>query len=478
MSIYYLRSFCLCLILAFSPSLRAANYYVRTDGNNANAGTSDTAGGAWLTVQKAATTMVAGDTVNIRPGTYSEHVVPANNGSNGSPITYQGTGYISGVIDTTIIVGSFEIAKAYTNLRGFRCNGYGATYALLFYTAGGSNCNASYLELEAVAGGSDGLGGDLRNVYVYYVSPPSDDTFHGLRILNPQNTGVAVSGDRHIIENCLFTGTGKGLTNDNDAIRANGDGIIVRNNTFDSWLKSPGSSGHVDIFQTFSVFGQSYYCTNFLFENNLVINCPDCQIFYIEDQSLVDLVRYLTFRNNIYVNVGGAGQTHAKDTYVYNNTFYSCGQNTGSPLLFRGDATHNYADNGQVFNNIFIECGANPASPINGWYGLDNVTNFSGDYNLVIGTGAGTSKTGFVTGGLETHGINGYDPLLNASWQPTVGSPVIGKGTDLSATFTDDYAGNIRTVPWDMGAYKYTGDSLHTAIIGGAVKFGGSSSLH
>jgi len=32
----------------------------------------------------------------------------------------------------------------------------------------------------------------------------------------------------------------------------------------------------------------------------------------------------------------------------------------------------------------------------------------------------------------------------------------LGQGTDLSATFDDDYAGSTRTVPWDIGAWKYT----------------------
>ncbi len=77
--------------------IRVGTYYVRTDGSDANSGGSNTAGGAWLTIQKAAATMLAGDTVLVQPGTYGETVTPANHGTVGNPITYQAAGAV--VID-------------------------------------------------------------------------------------------------------------------------------------------------------------------------------------------------------------------------------------------------------------------------------------------------------------------------------------------------------------------------------------------
>ena len=38
-------------------------------------------------------------------------------------------------------------------------------------------------------------------------------------------------------------------------------------------------------------------------------------------------------------------------------------------------------------------------------------------------------------------------------------SPAIGVGADLSTSFTADLDGQTRTVPWDIGAYKYQSDT-------------------
>ncbi len=62
-----------------------AIYYVAPNGDDSNPGTFDK---PWKTIQKAANTLAAGDTVYIRAGTYHERVEPQNSGSAGKPILY------------------------------------------------------------------------------------------------------------------------------------------------------------------------------------------------------------------------------------------------------------------------------------------------------------------------------------------------------------------------------------------------------
>ena len=102
----------------------AANstYYVAKNGSDNNPGTSSQ---PWLTIQKAARTVVAGDTVNIQAGTYNEKVTPSNSGNASSPITYQtygtGTVILDGTGKSTSNTGVFDIEnKNYITLKGIQ----------------------------------------------------------------------------------------------------------------------------------------------------------------------------------------------------------------------------------------------------------------------------------------------------------------------------------------------------------------------
>jgi hypothetical protein len=60
-------------------------FYVSPSGNDSNPGTQAK---PWKTIQKAASTLVAGQTGKILPGTYTAKFTPANSGKTGAYITY------------------------------------------------------------------------------------------------------------------------------------------------------------------------------------------------------------------------------------------------------------------------------------------------------------------------------------------------------------------------------------------------------
>ena len=70
---------------AYKAVPQSATYYVSPTGSDANPGTANQ---PWRTIQKAADTLIAGDTVYIKSGTYSEQVVPKNSGNADNYITY------------------------------------------------------------------------------------------------------------------------------------------------------------------------------------------------------------------------------------------------------------------------------------------------------------------------------------------------------------------------------------------------------
>lgn len=81
-----LNGFCCAAALALSAvTLDAANYYVSKSGNDSNDGS---VSAPFLTLQKAAETLVAGDTCYIREGVYEETLQPTNSGTSEAPITF------------------------------------------------------------------------------------------------------------------------------------------------------------------------------------------------------------------------------------------------------------------------------------------------------------------------------------------------------------------------------------------------------
>ncbi len=75
-----------CCVFCGAPCALGVDYYVATTGDDSQPGTEAR---PWRTVQKAADTMVAGDSVFIRAGLYSEEVMPQNSGALGSEIVYK-----------------------------------------------------------------------------------------------------------------------------------------------------------------------------------------------------------------------------------------------------------------------------------------------------------------------------------------------------------------------------------------------------
>lgn len=80
----------LLLILCVTYSSFAATYYVDTDDPGASDSNPGSEAQPWATIQKAATTATAGDTVNVKAGTYNEYITFSNSGTDGSPIQFIG----------------------------------------------------------------------------------------------------------------------------------------------------------------------------------------------------------------------------------------------------------------------------------------------------------------------------------------------------------------------------------------------------
>lgn len=108
-----------------TAATNAATYHVAPSGSDSNPGSQSR---PWKTIQKAAETMVAGDTVLIHSGTYNEKVTPVHSGTEGKYITYQNFGDGEVVIDAQggARSGCIEVTgKAYLRFIGLHLQNAG-----------------------------------------------------------------------------------------------------------------------------------------------------------------------------------------------------------------------------------------------------------------------------------------------------------------------------------------------------------------
>jgi hypothetical protein len=99
------------LFLLLSLSVRATDYYVRTDGSNSNNGLTNTSGGAWLTVDYACSQVSAGThTIHVGAGTFAEGDVRMELAAG---VNLDGAGQSSTTISSTYTPDSYYEGSLY-----------------------------------------------------------------------------------------------------------------------------------------------------------------------------------------------------------------------------------------------------------------------------------------------------------------------------------------------------------------------------
>jgi hypothetical protein len=124
-----------------------------------------------------------------------------------------------------------------------------------------------------------------------------------------------------------------------------------------------------------------------------------------------------------------------------------------------------------IENNIFYE---NSLGELNA-YGIVNSSNTNVVGSVIrnnVGYATAPGATAFMLGAFTGVTISGNSTTTNPNMVnapatvPAPASPnfhltesstvAIGKGLNLSSTFTTDFAGTTRTEPWDIGAYNFS----------------------
>lgn len=370
------------LVVLSSTVASATTYYVRTDGNNGNAGTTNSAGGAWATVTFASDNVVAGDVVRVQAGAYSEVPTPSDNGTSGNTITYVADG-------TVTLCGMTTASQSYLRFIGFTFDddGAGCSTRQRSVVLGGVNVGLEFWNntvSHSNAGFSTPALGDRCNACLFIGNVMTN--------INIPDDGSAGAGWTVFSAHGVLAYNNIGPV-DSDGFDFSGTYLRFLNNYWHD--ASETSGGHSDFFQTDSHdLGQSQN----LYEGNFQQgqgNLSDEHVGVWQNispsqcQTVCGPATQQVWRRNIWHNIStgtlGIAYGSVADltyNYVYNNTTATAQiQSSGqiAALGFDPDTNNDY-----VFNEIFYQAWSpNVTSNITAWAN-DSGNPATANYNLAF----------------------------------------------------------------------------------------------
>jgi hypothetical protein len=402
-----------------------ATYYVTTTGNDTNDGTAIDAAHAWRTIQHAADTMIAGDTVNISAGAYGELVTMSTSGTEANPITF--TGPVTAT--TTRFVTS------------------GADWIVVDGLGFGPGAGGVY--------GSVHLDGDHSTLKNFLIDNLTTDGRIGVWVDGDYNT-ISDGEIKNMFATCIYVNSGNhNLVTRNLIHDLRSCDVFRCWGTYNTFSYNETHTAiyyvieeHPDCFQVFS-FDATTVANNIVFDGNYWHDM-DMQAFYMSNSHASPDIHDITFRNNIWANITMQGQVVATPNMKFhNNLFYKVGQGTydGMAIDIQSGST-----TPEVINNIFLECGNDTSDPVKGWY---TMAESGTKLNSYVGGASFAAKT--IT---ETGVVNGGDPkfrnLSGLDFHLLTGSPLIDVGDTIASFATDkDSIARPQDAAWDIGPYEY-----------------------
>jgi Putative Ig domain/Protein of unknown function (DUF1565) len=485
------------LALTVNAVSTGSTFYVSTSGNDSNPGT---LGSPWRTIQHAANSVAAGDTVDVLAGTYNESVTIAASGSAAAgPVIFQSYPGQTAVVDGTGLAvsgsstqGLFNIEdESYVTIQGFEIQNYqtssaSATPAGIWVTGSGSNIQLLNNVIHNIVTTSE-ANGNAFGIAVYGSEAPasidsitiSGNQVYDLKTGNSETLNVDGNVTNFVISNNTIH------DNDNIGIDAIGFEGVSPDSTYDyarngeisgntvyniSAINNPGEGNQYDAGGIYVDGG-----SQIVVERNLVYS-SDLNIEVASEHS-GHVSSYVTVRNNLVydansvgISIGGyasnvGGTDHCT---IVNNTLYGNDtKNTGS-----GEFQVQYYSTNNIFENNIVYATSQ------GLF-INNYTNsepspVTVDYNLYFSS-VSSSSANFIWNSTNYNGFTSYqsaskndsnsqyaDPQFLSLTTPNLHiqatSPVVKAGINLGSTVvgTVDYAGNPRVqgTDIDIGAYQ------------------------
>jgi len=487
------------LALTVNAASTGSTFYVSPSGSDSNSGTQSS---PWQTIQHAADSVHAGDTVYVLAGTYNESVTIAVSGSAAAgPVIFSSYPGQTAIVDGTGLTpstsstqGLFNIEdESYVTIQGFEIQNYqtsspSATPAGIWVTGSGSNIQILNNIVHNIVTTSE-KNGNAFGIAVYGSEAPaaidsitiSGNQVYDLKTGSSETVNVDGNVTNFVISNNIIH------DNDNIGIDAIGFEGVSPDPSYD-YARNGEISGNT-VYNISAInnlgAGNQYNAdgiyvdggSQIVIERNLVYT-SDLNIEVASEHS-GHVSSYVTVRNNLVygansvgISIGGyasnvGGTDHCT---IVNNTLYGDDtKNTGSgEFQVQYYATNNIFENNIVYatsQGLFINNYTNSEpNPVTVDYNLYYSSLSASSANFLWN---GTNYNGFASyqsaTGNDSHSQYANPLFLSLATPPNLQvqstSPAINAGNNLGSTVvgTVDYAGNPRVqgTTIDLGAYEH-----------------------
>jgi hypothetical protein len=416
-------------ILLFCSFIWGKTCYVDQNATGNSDNNPGTAAQPWKTIAKAAATVVAGDSVIVKAGTYNERITfsPGHSGSAGKKIVFKADPR------RTVFMQGFSTDGA----NNLRIEGFDITFNQGGWLGGGIWISSDTVEIV------DNYLHDIPGpgIQMNWSGGPWVSIYIGGNHVYRCQYGITVSGANILVENNdverLFQFD---TTGDCDYSRFFGDNITFRKNRFHGTIFSEVGSAHLDCWQTFDNNGE--HAANIVWDGNW---CSECDEGLMAEGIYHHNNHDFTFKNNIFAHSAAWGlcvSDGITTINVFNNVFYDIKY---YGVGFGGS----YTSGAVVRNNIFSKC-----------Y----------DHAIIVNNGAAPVAEDYNIFNLSTYSpVAAHDKYnvapqfidsANDDFHLAATSPAVDAGT--AVPMATDFDGNVRPVngAYDIGAFEYSNASV------------------
>jgi hypothetical protein len=471
----------LLLIAALATSLFATTYTVKPDGTG---DFTTVAACANFSPTNANPSLAPGDTCLVYAGSYGR-VRTVVDGTSGNPITFRAA-------EPGAIIQQFDIRDPYQILDGFEITGMttGMNTAQVYVYPAGSFCQIlnntiHHPQAAVITGTEPNLTISNTNLGLVKIDLVSGDAatdciVRGNTLYHPSHPMMQIHGSNHLIEENLLYDNNK-----HDFFDVFGHDNIIRRNRI---MYSTGGLGgqHPDVFQTYGATNESEGSYNIQFVENFPYKlggwtptagidpqwaidlhdadlaavaaspmcganpcysadevqvmqtnsswggvgdlAPDCSVDPIPSNAICNI----TFKRNVFVDIGSFGGNSVPQFFWLNNTFFRAPRYDPG-FGFGGGFSRGRSHDATLFNNSFVSVGADNVSLSKGFYGYFGASGVTWPYFLMTAEGICYGVINECTtpqGGATANSTAIFNDLR------TVGLYINNNGVILDAAFT------------------------------------------